>query len=177
MFKKHRISLQRRLTTSYLKIYALPTVPTVGAIPRMQPWKNKVFLRPREQSTWLNLDGQVQRCVHPVAAKASFVCKFPCFLKLPPIGVPWWLSWDKDLVVCLGMPTCQRYGKRKSKKQKTTTYRSGVICLFLLPLLAPLCQKASFKFHPGISSTHQPACGVPSLSAAAPGCLHWESLL
>ena len=86
-----------------LGMYTLPTVPTVGAVPRTRTWENKVLLRPSGQHTWLNPVKASLWTFKILAggcgAKTSFICKFPYWLNLSPTNLEWLpLSFFKSFI-------------------------------------------------------------------------------
>lgn len=90
---------RRRLTpSSVLGKYALPPLPTVGAIPRTQPWESKVLLKPSGIQDWTPL-GPLCKLLRfrrqGVEIYSSCGCprqarsKFPWLLTLPLTNLEW----------------------------------------------------------------------------------------
>lgn len=90
-----------------LGMHVLLNVSMVETTSRTQPWERKVLLRPsgliRDWTTFRHSGGWVWGSTRPALPKTSLLCKFPCWLNLPPpiwSGLP--LSSGSPCPLCPG---------------------------------------------------------------------------
>lgn len=126
-----------RLLTSpsppILGMYILLTIPTLGAISRMQPWETNVLLRPSELCTWLN---HLKASIQPLK-----VLEGRC----------------RDLFI-LWLPKTTLYSNSLAYLNVHLRIWRGLPLSSVFPW--PLCIWATFKFHLGNSQSSEPKWGI-----------------
>lgn len=141
-----------------LRIYVLSSLPTLGAISRMQPCENNVLLRPTGLDMWAGpcwglyrnfkiLAGGCRDLLTLWLLKTRLICKFPCLLKFLPINLECPAPFLSLLALHLQKPVCKLM---QIVDQKQIPWSHGLLESLLLSFINDSGDMEALAFKPSL---------------------------